>query len=442
MPKLIDHESRREEIAAAAWRVIVRDGVAGASVRTVAAEAGLSVGSLRHVFASQSQLLAFAMRLVIDRAGERVRALPRAQTPLKSAEAIAGELLPLDEDRRLEMEVYLALFSASGSDPNLQETKQDAWKRVRTTCRIIIDQAVGAEANDPAANPGPAEHTDRTVRIETEVILLHAVIDGLASHLVWQPAELKPHDARRALIEHLHQMQARLSESSVGIPEVPHRTGDATMTQPTALQPTAVVFDLGNVLIGWDQTGPLADRMTLDEWNDFAAEADFGMLNTLADRGVPITEVIAQAAESDTRHGEIVAAYYDRFDLSLTGPVQGMAELVAELKASDVRLLGLSNWSAETFHHAPKVAPAINELEDIVVSGREKLIKPDPEIFHLLSRRFDLVPEQTVFVDDLPANIAAAEQLGFIGLLFTDARQLRDDLTGLGLLASPATVEN
>lgn len=208
VPKLIDHESRREEIAAAAWRVIVRDGVAGASVRSVAAEAGLSVGSLRHVFASQSQLLAFAMKLVIDRAGERVRRLPRAPSPLESAEAIAEELLPLDEDRRLEMEVYLALFSASGADPNLQETKQDAWRRVRTTCRII-DQAVGAEAKD------------RPERIETEVILLHAVIDGLASHLVWQPTELKPHDARRALVEHLQQMQARLSESSVGTPEVP-----------------------------------------------------------------------------------------------------------------------------------------------------------------------------------------------------------------------------
>lgn len=181
-------------------------------MRTVAAEAGLSVGSLRHVFASQSQLLAFAMKLVIDRAGERVQALLQAQTPLESAEAIAGELLPLDEDRRLEMEVYLALFSASGSDPNLQETKQDAWRRVRTTCRIIIDQAVGAEASDP---------TERIERIETEVILLHAVIDGMASHLVWQPAELKPQDAQRALVEHLHQMQARLSESSVGILEVP-----------------------------------------------------------------------------------------------------------------------------------------------------------------------------------------------------------------------------
>lgn len=202
MPKLIDHESRREEIAAAAWRVIVREGVGGASVRTVAAEAGLSVGSLRHVFASQSQLLSFAMQLVIDRAGERVRELPSRESPLESAEDIARELLPLDEERRLEMEVYLAVFSAAGSDPGLQETKVSAWKRVRTACRLVIDQTVGN---------GSSDSTQRTQRFETEVSLLHAVIDGLASHLVWQPAELSAEDARRALVDHLQQMQARLS---------------------------------------------------------------------------------------------------------------------------------------------------------------------------------------------------------------------------------------
>lgn len=79
------------------------------------------------------------------------------------------------------------------------------------------------------------------------------------------------------------------------------------MSQPTDSHPTTVVFDLGNVLIGWDQFGPLADRMTRDEWNAFAAEADFTSLNTAADKGVPVKEVIARAAENDPRHGEIVA---------------------------------------------------------------------------------------------------------------------------------------
>lgn len=202
------------------------------------------------------------------------------------------------------------------------------------------------------------------------------------------------------------------------------------------MPPTTVVFDLGNVLIGWDQTGPLADRMSREEWIQFAAEADFASLNTESDRGVPVKDIIARASQNDPRHGEIIAAYYDRFDLSLTGPIEGMAQLVGDLKAADIRLLGLSNWSAETFHHAPKVAPAIDELEDVVVSGREGLVKPNPAIFRVLSERFDLDPRQTVFVDDLPTNIDAAKRLGFIGVVFTDATALRNDLVSLGLLAS------
>lgn len=208
------------------------------------------------------------------------------------------------------------------------------------------------------------------------------------------------------------------------------------MPQTEVPQPTTVVFDLGNVLIGWDQALPLADRMSREEWNAFAAEADFAALNSASDSGVPVAEVVARAAAADPRHGEIVSLYYENFEKSLTGPIDGMAEVVAELKESGTRLLGLSNWAAETFHHAPAAAPAISELEDVVVSGREELIKPDPAIFHVLTERFGLDPARTVFVDDLPANIEAANRLGFLGLVFTDAQSLRKELTDLGLLDS------
>ena len=206
------------------------------------------------------------------------------------------------------------------------------------------------------------------------------------------------------------------------------------MTVHTGDIPTTVVFDLGNVLIGWDQTGPLADRMSPEQWRDFAAEADFAALNTASDSGVPVAEVVARAAARDPQHGEIVSLYYERFEKSLTGPVEGMAEIVTDLKASGTRLLGLSNWSAETFHHAPQVAPAIAELEDVVVSGREGLIKPDAAIFETLLERFDLDASRTVFIDDLPANVEAARSLGLIGLVFDDAPKLRADLRDLGLL--------
>lgn len=200
--------------------------------------------------------------------------------------------------------------------------------------------------------------------------------------------------------------------------------------------PTTVVFDLGQVLVGWDQSGPLADRMSRAEWDAFAAEADFAALNVSADNGATIAEVVERASATDPRHGEIVATYYERFDRSLTGPIPGMAEIVAELGAEGVRLLGLSNWSAETIHFAPVAAPAISELEDIVVSGREKLIKPDPAIFRLLLDRFDLDPARTVFVDDLAANVEAARALGLIGIVFTGAQDLRADLERLGLLGA------
>lgn len=187
------------------------------------------------------------------------------------------------------------------------------------------------------------------------------------------------------------------------------------MTEPERPTPTTVVFDLGNVLIGWDQTGPLADRMSAEEWHSFAEAADFPSLNTAADSGVPITEIVARASEADPSHGEIVAGYYENFVKSLTGPIDGMAEVVAELRDSGVRMFGLSNWSAETIHHAPVVAPAISELEDIVVSGEVGLVKPDPAIFELARDRFSLDPVRTLFVDDLPANVEAAERLGFVG---------------------------
>lgn len=198
--------------------------------------------------------------------------------------------------------------------------------------------------------------------------------------------------------------------------------------------PTTVVFDLGQVLVGWDQTGPLSDRMSREEWEEFAQASDFASLNVSADNGSTIAEVVARAAETDPAYGEIVAAYYENFPRSLTGPIPGMAEIVAELKGAGVRLLGLSNWSAETIHHAPVAAPAIGELEDIVVSGREKLIKPDPAIFALLLDRFDLDPGRTVFVDDLPVNVDAARELGLIGIVFTGAADLRTELDRLGVL--------
>ncbi|WP_093252327.1 HAD family hydrolase [Tessaracoccus oleiagri] len=196
----------------------------------------------------------------------------------------------------------------------------------------------------------------------------------------------------------------------------------------------AVVLDLGNVLVGWDPYLPFAGSMSREEWQRFATEIDFPLLNAMTDRGVPIAEVVALAARKGPALGDALRGYYDNFERSLTGPVPGVAEIVDELRAAGLRLVGLTNWSAETFHHAEGAAPAIARLDAVVVSGRERLIKPDAAIFRRLAERYDLVPERTVFVDDSSPNTDAAAALGFVTVLFTSAPRLRRELQRLGIL--------
>ena len=121
MPKLVDPIARRRELAQAVWRVVRRDGLERASVREVAREADVSTGSLRHYFGSQSELMVFAMRLVIEHIEERLAALEIPADPLPAARAVFAELLPLDEERQAENEVWLAFTARSLVEPELRE---------------------------------------------------------------------------------------------------------------------------------------------------------------------------------------------------------------------------------------------------------------------------------------------------------------------------------
>jgi AcrR family transcriptional regulator len=195
MPRLIDHAERRRQLAEATWRVILRDGVGGASVRSVAAEAGRSAGSLRHLFPSQAELLVFALELVVERATERIAALPPQQSPFETVEAVAAELIPLDSSRRTEMEVYLALFSAANTEPGLRAPRDAAHRELRQACSWMIGQL----------DNGTDLHPDLDRELEAD--RLHAVIDGLALHLTCGPADPHPEWARRALARHLRSLR-------------------------------------------------------------------------------------------------------------------------------------------------------------------------------------------------------------------------------------------
>ena len=134
MPKLVDPDQRRSELAQAVWTVIRRDGLQRASVRNIAREAGLSMGSLRHYFASQSELLCFAMQLVGDRARARVAALEPAADPRRRAEQLLAELVPLDDERRAESEVWLAFTGHALVDPAQRAIYQRIHDQLNGAC--------------------------------------------------------------------------------------------------------------------------------------------------------------------------------------------------------------------------------------------------------------------------------------------------------------------
>ena len=196
-----------------------------------------------------------------------------------------------------------------------------------------------------------------------------------------------------------------------------------------------VVLDFGTVLVGWDPYGAFPDRSRaeVDAW---MAEIDFPAFNLAQDAGRSWDD--ARTSLADRPHLlPLLDEYVAGFPGTLTGPVPGSAELVEELRSAGVRLLGLTNWSAELFRHAADAAPATTRMEHVVVSGRVGLAKPDPAIFRHLAVTHDVEPTRAVFVDDGPANVTAAQDLGFHAVRFTDARALRAALRDLGLPVRP-----
>ncbi|GII80225.1 transcriptional regulator [Sphaerisporangium rufum] len=182
MPKIVDHEQRRRELAEAVWRVIARDGVAEVSMRTVAAEAGWSSGALRHYFSTRDGLLAFACELVIERVTERITALRHTGTPREAVRAILLETMPVDAERRAEASVAFAFVALGLTDAELAEVKRLSFTGMYELClRLVTEMAnIGA-----LAEPHPP--------LETSARRLHAVVDGLTLHVLaghLTPAEM------------------------------------------------------------------------------------------------------------------------------------------------------------------------------------------------------------------------------------------------------------
>ena len=200
--------------------------------------------------------------------------------------------------------------------------------------------------------------------------------------------------------------------------------------------PHAVIFDVGNVLFPWNPRS-LYERLIDD---DRALDAFMANVLTMAwhtelDRGRPFAEASAELAAAHPEHADLIAAWGPRFNETLGPPIPGIAEILRDLDSRGVPLFAITNFPGAFFRAFAPLHPDIfGRFRDIVVSGDEKLIKPDPAIYALALRRFGLEGPDAVFVDDREENVVAADDAGMRGLLFTDAAKLRGELEALGLL--------
>lgn len=196
-----------------------------------------------------------------------------------------------------------------------------------------------------------------------------------------------------------------------------------------------VVFDLGNVLIRWDRrllfSKLIEDSDELEYFLDHVYTLD---ANQALDSGTPLPEVVSELAKRHPEHRDVIEALGDRWIETIGGAIPESVELLRELADRWTPLYALSNWGADTFAMIEADYPFLKLFDGVVISGREGVTKPDPEIFARLCRRNGFAPGDALFIDDSATNVEAAAALGFDALLFDNPAQLREELAARDLV--------
>lgn len=197
-----------------------------------------------------------------------------------------------------------------------------------------------------------------------------------------------------------------------------------------------IIFDLGAVLIDWnprhlyrkifnteEEITWFLENICTSEWNDHQ------------DAGRSFSEATEELISKHPEWEVPVRAWYDRWQETISGPVHETVEILKTIKESDrYRLYALTNWSAETFPWALDTFDFLHWFEGIVVSGVEKMRKPQPEFYQILFDRYDVDPYKALFIDDNIKNIEAGNRVGLATIHFKSADQLREDLIRIGIL--------
>lgn len=198
---------------------------------------------------------------------------------------------------------------------------------------------------------------------------------------------------------------------------------------------TTVVFDVGKVLFEWDLRYLYA-KLIAD-----AAEREYFVTHVVTpqwhyqhDAGRSLDDMVAERIAQFPQYAELIRAYAARIMETIPGPVAGTHDIVRELAGNAVPLFVITNFGAEFWQRFRATQPIFDHFGDILVSGVEKLIKPDPAIYALALERFGLNPGEAIFIDDNLDNVMSARANGFAAHHFTDAASLHTELTSLNLL--------
>ena len=190
-----------------------------------------------------------------------------------------------------------------------------------------------------------------------------------------------------------------------------------------------IIFDFGNVLVEWHPERVYGEYFG-DEaraWWFLRHVADLDWRQRI-DAGESQDACIAELKARQPEYAEAIELYRSHWREMLTGEMPGMRELLIELRVKGYEIYGLTNWSMETFPEAREHFGILQLIDRYVVSGAERLVKPDPRLFRVLLDRYGLKAEECTFVDDNPDNVAAARALGMEGIVFHGAEDLRKQL--------------
>lgn len=195
------------------------------------------------------------------------------------------------------------------------------------------------------------------------------------------------------------------------------------------------IFDLGGVLIDWNPRYLYRSVFNDESSMEVFLQEMFTEEATLyEDLGRPLAERIAAFGERHPEKADLGKIYMERWAETMGSEIKGTVKILNNLKRRSISLYALTNWSNETFPYAQQRFEFLNNFADIVVSGTEKVAKPDEQIYRILLQRNNIKAHESVFVDDRLVNVEAAEAVGIIGIHFTSPEKLKKDLRSLKVI--------